>query len=184
MKLVIGLSGRIGGGKGTIGDYLMREYGAEGRRFSDILRDLLVRLHIPVERRALQNMGATLRMQFGDDVLVQTLRKDLETAEADIVMVDGVRYPNEVEMLRGFDNSILFFVDAPPKIRFERVKKRAEKGEDKIDFAEFLRAEERETERHLDEVKAMTDYQLDNSKSFEDLYKQIDKALKEHGIVG
>jgi len=182
MKLVIGLSGRIGGGKGTIGEYLTSEYGAEGRRFSDILSDLLVRLHIPVERAALQNMGATLREQFGDDVLVQTLKKDLEAAKTKIVMVDGVRYPNEVEMLRGFEKSILFFVDAPPKIRFERVRKRAEKGEDKIDYEEFLRSEQRETERHLDEVKAMADYRLDNSGSFEDLYKQIDKALKEQGI--
>ncbi len=182
MKLVIGLSGRIGSGKGTIGDYLASEYCAEGRRFSDILSDLLVRLHIPVERAALQRMGATLRSMFGDDVLVQTLRKDLEEAEADIVMVDGVRYPNEVEMLRGFEKSILFFVDAPPKIRFERVRKRGEKGEEKIDFQEFLRAEQRETERHLDEVKAMADYRLDNSGSFEDLYKQVDRALKEHGL--
>lgn len=182
MKLVIGLSGRIGGGKGTIGDYLMRKHGAEGRRFSDILRDLLLRLHIPIERAALQSLGATLRTQFGDDILVKTLQKDLETAEAKIVIVDGVRYPNEVDMLRSFENSILFFVDAPPEIRFERVRKRGEKGEDKIDYAEFLRAEERETERHLDEVMALADYRLDNSGGFEDLYKQIDRALKEHGL--
>ena len=61
------------------------------------------------------------------------------------------------------------------------MKKRAEKGEEKIDFQEFLRAEQRETERHLDEVRAMADYKLDNSGSFEDLYTQVDKALKEHG---
>ena len=182
MKLVIGLSGRIGSGKGTIGDYLADKYGAEGRRFSDILIDLLVRLHIPVERGALQKMGATLRSIFGDDVLIHAMKKDLEEAEADIVMVDGVRYPNEVEMLRAFEKSILFFVDAPPKTRFERVRKRGEKGEEKIDFQEFLRSEQRETERHLDEVRAMADYKLDNSGSFEDLYKQIDKALKEHGL--
>jgi dephospho-CoA kinase len=182
MKLVIGLSGRIGSGKGTIGDYLSGEYGAEGRRFSDILRDLLVRLHIPVERAALQSMGRTLREQFGDDILVKTLQKDLEAAEADIVMVDGIRYPNEVEMLRSFEDNVLFFVDASPKIRFERVRKRAEKGEGKIDFDEFLRADERETERYLDEAKETADYRLDNSGSFEDLYKQVDRALKEHGL--
>ncbi len=182
MKPVIGLSGRIGGGKGTIGEYLASEYGAEGRRFSDILRDLLLRLHIPAEREALQNMGATLRLRFGDDVLVQTLKKDLEAAKADIVMVDGVRYPNEVQMLRGFEKSLLFFVDAPPKIRFERVRKRGEKGEDKIDYEEFLRAENRETERYLDEIKAVADYRLDNSSSFKNLYQQVNKALKEHGL--
>jgi dephospho-CoA kinase len=182
MILVIGLSGRIGSGKGTIGEYLAREYGAEGRRFSDILVDLLKRLHISPERKALQNMGATLRSQFGDDVLVKALKKDLEAADSNIVMVDGVRYQNEVEMLRGFEKSILFFVDATPEIRFERVRKRGEKGEGEIDYEEFLRAEKRETERYLDQIKALADFRLDNSGSFDDLYKQIDQALKEHGL--
>jgi dephospho-CoA kinase len=182
MKLLIGLSGSIGSGKGTIGEYLTRKYGAEGRRFSDILVDLLKRLHISPERKTLQNMGALLRSKFGDDVLVQTLKKDLEATEANIVMVDGVRYPNEVEMLRTFEKSILIFVDAPSEIRFERVKKRGEKGEGKIDYDEFLRAEERETESFLDEVEEMADYRIDNSGTFEDLYMQIDKALKEHGL--
>jgi dephospho-CoA kinase len=110
------------------------------------------------------------------------LKKDLEVADSDIVMVDGVRYPNEVEMLRGFEKSILFFVDAPSEIRFERVRKRGEKGEGKIDYAKFLRAEKRETERYLDDINAMADYNLDNSGSFEDLYRQVDIALKEHGL--
>ena len=182
MKFVIGLAGRIGSGKGTIGEYLTEKYGAEGRRFSDILVDLLMRLHVSPEREALQNMGATLRSQFGDDVLVHALQKDLEEAASDLVMVDGVRYPNEVEMLRGFENSLLFFMDAPMEVRFERVRIRGEKGESKIDYDEFLRAEERETERYLDQIKETADYQIDNSGSFEDLYKQVDKALKEHGL--
>ncbi len=180
MKLVIGLSGRIGAGKGTIADYLSSKYSAESRRFSDILIDLLKRLHLLPEREYLQKMGATLRSIFGDDVLVKALQKDLEEAQSRIIMVDGVRYPNEVEMLRTFKNSLLLFVDAPPEIRFKRVKKRNEKGEGSIDYNEFLRAENRETERYLDEVKEMADYRFDNSKTFKDLYKQIDKALKGH----
>ncbi|RMF89876.1 MAG: hypothetical protein D6733_05355 [Methanobacteriota archaeon] len=182
MKLVIGLSGRMGAGKGTVADFLIREYGAQCRRYSDILSDLLRRLHLPVERRSLQMMGATLREVFGEDVLVQAMEGDLREAEADVVIVDGVRYPNEVRMLRGFEEGILFFVDAPAKVRFERIRKRGEKGEAEITFEEFLQAERRETERHLDEIREMADYRLDNSGSFEDLYRQVREALKEHGL--
>ena len=182
MKMLIGLSGRIGAGKGTVADYLAENYGAQGCRFSDILADLLKRLHIPAEREALQKMGSTLRSIFGDEVLIHALKKDLEEAESEILMVDGVRYPNEIDMLKSFNKSILFFVEAPPQIRFERVKKRAEKGEDRIDFDEFLKAEKRETERYLSVVEKHADYILDNSDSFEDLYRQVEVALKENGL--
>ncbi len=182
MKVVIGLSGRIGAGKGTVADYLAENYGAQGCRFSDILVDLLKRLHIPAERKALQKMGSTLRSIFGDEVLINALKKDLEEACSEMLMVDGVRYPNEIDMLKSFDKSILFFVEAPPEIRFERVKKRAEKGEDKIDFKEFLKAERRETERYLDVIEKNADHVLDNSGSFEDLYRQVEAALKESGL--
>ena len=184
MKLVIGLSGRNGSGKGTVAKYLKENYGAVDRRFSNILSDILKRLHKPPERVYLQQMGAVLREQFGADILVQVMEKDLESAKSPVILIDGVRYPNETEMLRKFENSILFFIEATPKIRYERMKARGEKaGEEHMRFEDFMEAEEHETEKYLEDVKKLTDYQIDNSGSFEELYNQVTAALAEHGLT-
>jgi dephospho-CoA kinase len=180
MKLVVGVSGKIGSGKSEIGKYLSENHGASEHRFSQILFDVLKRLHIPPEREALQRLGATLRSSFDPEVLVNAFKADLEDDPADVVVVDGIRYQNEVEMLRGFPNNTLIFVDAPPKVRYERIKKRGEKGEHNITFEEFKESEARETERYLPEVSKKADYVLDNAGTKEELYKKIDEIIKEH----
>jgi dephospho-CoA kinase len=177
MKKVIGLSGKIGAGKGTVSAYLNTKFGASEHRFSDVLIDILKRLHIPPERESLQKLGASLRSQLGQEVLINALEKDLSNSSSDILTVDGIRYPNEVEMLRKFDNSILIFVSAPAKVRFERVKKRGEKGEESINFEEFMSAENRETERHLDSLEGMADYIIDNNGTLNELYANVDKIF-------
>jgi dephospho-CoA kinase len=83
-------------------------------------------------------------------------------------------------MLRKFDNSILIFVTAPTEVRFERVKKRGEKGEESITFEEFMSAENRETERHLDSLENMADHIIDNKGTLNELYEKIDKIFKDH----
>jgi dephospho-CoA kinase len=182
MKIVIGLSGKIGSGKGTVSAYLKDKYGAREHRFSDILTDILKRLHILPERRALQKMGASLRAQLGSDVLIKAFQKDLELDQNDFLVVDGIRYPNEVEMLRTFEKQILLFITAPPEVRFERVKERGEKGEEHISFEEFMQAEERETERHLDDISDNAEIIIDNSGSLAELYSQVEEALKGFGL--
>ncbi|MFQ5800532.1 MAG: AAA family ATPase [Candidatus Hydrothermarchaeales archaeon] len=180
MKLVIGLAGKIGSGKSEIGNYLSKKYGASQHRFSQILMDILKRLHRPPEREALQKLGASLRSQLGPDVLVAAFKADLDEDQREMLVIDGIRYENEVELLRGFKNNILLFVSAPSEARYERVKKRGEKGEHNITFEEFKEAEERETERYLGVIAKKADYVLDNSGTKEELYKRVDAILKDH----
>jgi dephospho-CoA kinase len=50
MKVVIGLTGKIASGKGTIKKYLVEIHNAEECRFSTVLRDILTRLNIENSR--------------------------------------------------------------------------------------------------------------------------------------
>jgi dephospho-CoA kinase len=180
MRLVIGLAGRIGSGKSEIGKYLSNNYGASQHRFSQILEDLIKRLHITPERETLQRLGAALRSSISQGVLVNAFKADIEGAASDIVVVDGIRYLNEVEMLREFKKNILIYTSVPSAIRYERIKKRGERGESNLTFEEFMEAENRETEKHLDEVKAVADIVLDNSGSKEEFHRKIDEIIKVH----
>jgi len=178
MKLVIGLVGKIGSGKTIVSDYLHEKYGAKQMRFSQILMDILDRLYLPHERKHLQRLGHSLRTSLGEDVIVNAFGRDMEKDPSRVIAVDGIRYMNEVKMLRKFENNLLIFVDAPADIRYGRCRTRGEKGEDKIEFEEFLKAEERETERHIDEIGGIADYRIENTKSLEELYKEVDRILK------
>ena len=182
MKIIIGLSGRIGSGKGLVSDYLRDDYGARQYIFSKILMDLLDRLHLPHERKYLQELGACIRKGLGEDVLVNALQGDLREEKSNLIVIDGIRYQNEVEMLRKFENNILLYLKAPPKLRYERCRKRAKKGEAYITFEEFLTAEDRETERYIEEIGKTADYILENTGTKEELLEKVKEILRERGV--
>jgi dephospho-CoA kinase len=178
MKLVIGLTGNIGAGKTVVSDHLHKKYKADQVRFSQILMDVLDRLYLPKDRKNLQTLGVVVRDSFGGDVIVNAFRKDLEKSRSHVVVVDGIRYMNEVEMLRSFPSNVLLFMDAPPQMRYERVVARGEKGEEKNSFDDFLKAEQRGTEKGLPEIKKVADHVIVNDGSVVDLLKEIDNIVK------
>ena len=177
MKLVIGLVGEIGGGKTAVSNHLKEKYGASQHRFSQILMDVLDRLHLPHDRELLQNLGHSLRESLGDDVIVKAFEQDLKNEASDIVIIDGIRYWNEVELLRKFKPSILIYVSAPAEARYERCKSRGEKGESSITFEEFTQNEKRETERYVTEIGGKADFKLENTGSLEELLQKVDEII-------
>ncbi len=179
MKLVVGLAGSMGSGKTTVCGYLNKKHSAGQYRFSQILMDVLDRLHLPQSRANLQSLGIFFRKEFGEGVIVNALRHDLEKDSSKIVTIDGVRFVNEVEMIRQFPNNLVIFTEAPVEKRYERCVARGEKGEGSITFEQFLESEKKETERHTAEVKALADFVVDNSGTKEELYRKIDKIIKE-----
>lgn len=177
MQLIIGLVGRIGSGKTAVSEYLQDNYGAKEHRFSQILMDILDRLTLPHERANLQKLGKSLRAELGEDVIVNAFKRDLEKDQSEILIVDGIRYENEVEMLKE-KNGILIFVTASPEARYERAVKRGEKGEATITFEQFLESEKAETEKHIEMIKESADYIIDNSGTLEELYEKVEGIME------
>lgn len=177
MPLVIGLVGRIGSGKTTVSEYLQDNHGAKEHRFSQILMDILDRLYLPHERAYLQNLGRSLRAELGEDVIVNAFKRDMEKDTSEILIVDGIRYENEVNLLKEKDG-ILIFVTASSDVRYDRAVKRGEKGEAKITYEQFLESEKAETEKHIGTIKENADYIIDNSGALDELYKKVDEIIE------
>ncbi len=178
MTVVIGLIGRIASGKSIVADHLVREHRASYYRFSDILRDILLRLHRPNTRENLQDLGLALRKVFGDGLLAETLKKDIEDDDSDFVVVDGIRYRDEYDMVKSL-GGVIAYVTAPEDVRYERVVGRGTRGEAEITLEEFRRNEARETEKLIDQLGAEADVVLENTGTIEELKQKVDAFVKD-----
>ena len=178
-KIIIGLVGSLASGKETAKKYLAEKYDAKDCRFSSILRDILERAALPNSRDNLQKLSTVLRENFGENLLAKAIAMDASKLEADIVVIDGVRRFTDIEHLNELENFILVKIDADSKIRYERMKARNENhGDDKKTFEEFLEDHMKEADKQIPEVMKTAKHSIDNSETFDDLYKQIDEIIQ------
>jgi dephospho-CoA kinase len=176
-RVVIGIMGKIGSGKSEASRYIAEKYDGRVFRFSDVLKDILQRLNLELKRENFIALGSALRREFGDGVIAWALKRDILASEAQVVIVDGVRYPEEVEMIRSFENSVLIYIYASQEVRYQRAVKRGEKGEATISYEEFLKNDSAETEKRIAELAKLADYRIENNGTLEELYAALDSIL-------
>jgi len=178
-KLIIGLVGRQGSGKGTVAKILQETYSATLYRFSGILGDILDRISIPKSRDNFVKISEALRHAFGEDVLAYAVEKEITSSDAEIIVVDGIRRPEDIVALEPLPQFTLVNVSVPPKTRFERMKGRGEKaGETTMTWEDFLRVENTApTEITIPLVEARAQTTIDNSGTEDDLRKKIEELV-------
>src|SRR5665811_1741075 len=174
-KLIIGLVGPLASGKGVVKDYICEKYQAKSYKFSNPIRDVLKRLHIPISRENMQNISLDLRNRFGEDLFAKIIAKDVKEDETNIIVVHGARRLADIKHLQPLTEFKLISINADMKKRFQRVKGRNEnEGDKEKTFEQFQADENRETELTIPKVMAVNDFSIDNNCNFEELYRQID----------
>ena len=178
MKKIIALAGEISCGKGTVVKYLIDKYGAESVRFSTILRDITNRLYLDESRDNLQKLSTSLRQTFGEDVLSKTIAEDAKRIQSDLVLLDGARRESDIKYLKEIPGFQLVYIDADPKVCYERITKRGENVDDSgKTFEEFLSDREKEAEKQIRDLKKIANHIIDNSGDEKALYDQIDSLI-------
>lgn len=176
--MIIGLTGPISSGKDTVAIYL-KKYGFKHFSLSDELRSILKEKKIEPTRENLINWGNKLRKKYGTAYLAERILKKIKGN----AVVSSIRNLGEIERLKKEKNFFLIGIDADPKIRFERAKKRNRLGDVKT-FKEFLEKERKENNQkrygqQLSLCLQKADYKIDNSKGLEELYGQVEQIFKE-----
>ena len=140
--MIIGLTGTNGSGKTLTADHL-RAKGFDFHSLSDEIRKELERLGRPATRENLIDMGNRLRGEFGPAVLAERVKERLRPDHH--YVIDSIRNPSEVESLRRSGDFHLLHLDAPPDVRYERVRQR---GGDRLPKSreEFIEQEQREVD--------------------------------------
>jgi dephospho-CoA kinase len=138
--MIIGLTGRIAAGKGVVKDYFMK-LGFQYATFSDAVRKEAMTRGIEITREKLQDLGDEIRKKEGAGAWAKRLLADLDLNKN--IVVDGIRNPGEISELRKHKDFFLISVDAPQKIRFNRVLSRAKPSDPKT-WKDFLLIDERD----------------------------------------
>lgn len=178
-KIVIGLTGQIACGKGVIKKFLINEYQASDYRFSTILRDVLIRIHVEQSRENIQKMSTLLRQTFGEEILANVMSKDIQNDDCHFIVIDGIRRLADIKYLREIPGFFLVSVEASEELRHQRVIERNENpGDDKKTFADFLKDQEDESESEIPNTMATADYVIKNDGSWDHLWDQIHDLVK------
>ena len=179
--MVIGLTGRNGSGKGVVAN-LIKNKGFEYYSLSDVLRNEIKNQNLDVTRENLIKMGRKLRQEHGAGVLAKKIVSQLQPQKKYII--DSIRHPEEVKILREKMGLKLICVSADQKTRFERCKMRKRES-DPTNLEDFIRLENKELKnkensaQQLIATEELADKIVKNDGSLEDLQKQLDRVLNE-----
>jgi dephospho-CoA kinase len=179
-KIIFGLVSQMAGGKETVKKYLEKNYQAKSCRFSSIMRDILDRLYLDKSRNNIQKLSTGLRQIYGEDILAQSITKEVKALKAKILVVDGVRRQADIKYLNDLDNFYLVAIEAKPEIRYQRLIKRAENvGDSEKTYEEFLAEHAKEADKQIPLVMKKAHFIIDNNGNLQELYNQIDKLVKD-----
>lgn len=176
--LIIGLTGRIGGGKTTLSAYIQEKYNFQKLSFVDkILIPELRKRKKTVNRKNLQQVGREFYLKYGDIKLTELLLEGIDPVARWII--DDIRYPTTANFVRAkFPNNFwMIGVKTDVRIRFRRVLTRGKEG--KILYEDFLKMDSVSTEKQIEEVVLQADYLVENNETLPDLYQQCDRIMKE-----
>lgn len=176
---IIGITGTLGAGKGTIVEYLVKNKGFQHYSVRQYLIEEIEKRGLPVNRDSMTSIANELRAANTPYYIVAELYKQALKSGKDAV-IESIRTPGEVKFLQKQGNFILIAVDADPKTRFDRIKIR-KSATDQIDFETFLANEKREmttedpNKQNLQKCIQMADITLHNDGSIDELIQQLEE---------
>jgi dephospho-CoA kinase len=178
-KIIIGLVGEIGCGKGTASRYLEENYGALTIRFSDVLRDILKKIYLQDSRENLQLLSKSLRESFGQDILSVAVCRKISDFKSGILVLDGIRREEDIACIKQMPSFYLVAIDAGLRVRFERIRARQENsGDNTKTWREFKKESLAESEVFIREMMQDADFRIDNNGTLDQMYNQIDGMLE------
>lgn len=186
MKL-IGIGGTNGSGKDSLGEIMAEDYGWLFVSVSDFLRQEAKQRGLPIERENLRMISAEWRRRYGVGVLVDKAIELFNETPGKYKGLVAIPMRNVGEAQRIKDlGGVLAWVDADPKIRYQRIYSRSRSAEDNKTFEQFMAEEQAEmTNKGGDSasldgsgVKAKANIFITNDGNDQAAFKsQIQKAL-------
>lgn len=179
--LIIGITGTLGAGKGTIVDYLVKTKGFKHYSVRAFLIEEIQKRGLLVNRDSMVSVANELRAKHSSAYIVEQLYVQAKASNQNCV-IESIRTLGEVIALQNKGHFYLFAVDAMRDIRYARIQSRQSET-DNISFEIFLQNEEREMQsadpnkQNISACINMADFVFNNNDTIDNLNKQVEGVL-------
>ena len=179
--IIVGITGTLGAGKGTIVEYLIKNKGFKHFSVRQFLIEEINKKGLPVNRDSMTEVANNLRANHSPSFIIEQLYKKA-IAEGGNAIIESIRTPGEVEFLKKQGKFYLIAVDADPKVRYNRISIRGSET-DHITFETFLANEKREftaydpNKQNLSRCIQLADIVLQYDGTIDELNNSLEEKL-------
>jgi len=159
-KLIVCLTGMPGAGKSTIAEGL-KPKGYEIINMGNAVREEAKKRNLESTRENLGKLMLELREKNGPGAIAELVKPQIESSTANVILIDGVRSNDEIQVLKKFGTVKLLAVHASTDTRFDFLQKRG-RSDDPQTKEHFDERDNRELGVGISNSIALSDYAISN----------------------
>ena len=149
-----------GAGKSTIAEGL-KSKGYEIINMGNTVREEAKKRNLESTRENLGKLMLELREKNGSGAIAELVKPQIESSTADVILIDGVRSNDEIQVLKKFGTVKLLAVHASTDTRFDFLQKRG-RSDDPQTKEHFDERDNRELGVGISNSIALSDYAISN----------------------
>jgi len=183
---IIGIAGTNGSGKDSLAHILRDDYGWFFVSAStDLIIPELEKQGRPLERHEMAALTTEWRQKEGMGAVINHALSfyKAQGKEYPGLVIGSLRHPGEAQRVHELGGTVIW-VDADPKVRYERIYSRRQGDKDQKTYEQFLSEEQAEMVHSGDKatlnmagVKDAADSVIENNSSLEALKASVEKLL-------
>lgn len=173
---IIGIVGPIRAGKSTASAHFRDKHDYVIASNSEILGRICDELVMTASRDNLKRVGDALFKVLGNETIARFRVADLGVKN---IVVDGIRYLEEVDFYRKNSGFRLLSLNAPAEVRFERAMALTQHGKDsEMGREEFESLGAARSEAQVPAIGRLADYTLQNDGTLDEFTANLDGLLE------
>jgi cytidylate kinase len=178
LNLTIAIIGKIASGKSSIASSLQKATGIPQVSFGSYLVHYSKEHDLPIDRHALQDLGAQFIKQSPEAFLAAVI-EHAQVGSGSII-IEGIRHLSILEAVKVMSQNVLtVFIDATSETRYKRYYERSKESDATESYSDFLQKNQHPVEHQIDLLRSGCNLVIDSENlSINEAVKQIELALQ------